>query len=50
MPAGRHRPRTGTCRLAEYGDGKPPRFRAYGPEWIAMALVLNWIIQVVVRR
>jgi hypothetical protein len=39
-----------TYRFAEYGDGKPPSFRAYGPVWIAMALVLGWIVWVIIRR
>jgi len=37
-------------RLAEYGDGKPPSFRSYGPVWIAMGLILGWIIWIVVHR
>ncbi|WBO20731.1 hypothetical protein [Sphingomonas abietis] len=37
-------------RLAEYGDGTPPRFRHYGPVWIAMVLAFGWIIWVIIRR
>lgn len=37
-------------RFAEYGDGTPPRFRTYGPVWIAMALALGWILWTVIRR
>jgi len=37
-------------RFAEFDDRTPPRFRAYGPLCIAMALVLGWIVWVVIRR
>ena len=37
-------------RLAEFDDGQPPRFRPRGPVWIAIALVLCWIVLLAIRR
>jgi len=36
-----------TYRHAEYGDGQRPRFGRYDLIWVAMILVIGWIIWVV---